>query len=327
MWTDKFSSEILYNEIMLLQNVFLYAASFVFIWLGAGLIISSVDRFSRKLKLSSFAVSFFVLGLLTSIPEFAVGLTAVSEHNPEIFVGTLIGGIAAIFLLIIPLLAIFGNGIKLNHQMSNENMVLSFITMLAPSIMVLDKKVTNLEGVIMIVMYFGLFYFIESKRGVFDGHETNILNSRSYSLMSIFKILLGVALVFISSNVIVEKTLFFASSFRIPPFYLSLLILSVGTNLPELSLAVRAVVTGKKDVAFGDYMGSAAANTFLFGLFTILNAGEVITVNNFFITFSIIAFGLMLFYYFSKSRHDISRDEGFILLCLYFIFVIVELWR
>jgi cation:H+ antiporter len=312
---------------MVAVNLLIYLFSFVSIWLGAGLIVSSVDKFSRKLKMSSFAVSFFVLGMLTSIPEFAVGLTSLSEHNPNIFVGNLIGGVATIFMLIIPLLAIFGNGIKLNHQLTSENMILAFVTMLTPAFMVMDKRVTNLEGVIMIVMYAGLFYFIESKKGVMDGNETNVLRARYYSIESLLRVLLGIAIVFVSSNAIVNKTLFFAKEFNISPFYLSLIVLAVGTNLPELSIAVRSVISGRKDVAFGDYMGSAAANTFLFGLFTLLNSGEVVTGSNFVLTFALIAFGLVLFFYFSRSKNDISREEGFILLCLYIIFVIVELVR
>ncbi len=101
--------------------------------------------------------------------------------------------------------------------------------------------------------------------------------------------------------------------------------LSLGTNLPEFSLAIRAIISGKKDVAFGDYVGSAAANTLLFGIFTILNTGEVVTVNNFFRTFLIMVLGLGMFFVFSRSKHDITQKEGFVLLVLYGVFVASEL--
>lgn len=306
-------------------NVASYLFSLLVIWFGAGLIISSVDKLSKKWKVSSFAVSFFLLGLLTSIPEFAVGLTSISKNNSEIFVGNLIGGVVVIFLFIIPLLAIFGKGIKLNSQLNDKNLLTSFIVMLAPAFLIMDRRVTNFEGALLIGLYFYLFYVIQTRKGVLDNDHGSTLHRRYYSYVDILKILLGVGLVFVSSNTIVDGTLYFAAVFNVPAFYISLIALSLGTNIPEISIAVRSIYSGKKDIAFGDYVGSAAANTLLFGFFTILNSGEVITVNNFTKTFVMIAIGLGLFYYFSRSKHDISRKEGIILFLLYFIFTSLEL--
>ena len=104
-----------------------------------------------------------------------------------------------------------------------------------------------------------------------------------------------------------------------------MIVLSLGTNLPELSLAIRSVVSGKKDIAFGDYMGSASANTLLFGIFTLLSGGEVLSVNNFFKTFLFVAGGLVLFFVLSRSENTLSRRAGFILLALYLIFAFFQM--
>src|SRR3989344_3381208 len=318
------SRENVYTRSVSFFNLVLYIASFFIIWLGAGLIVSSVDRFSKKLRLSSFAFSFFVLGILTSIPEFAVGMTAIAENQPEIFVGNLIGGIPVIFFLIIPILAIFGNGIKLRNQLNTKDLLFSFVVMITPALLVMDRRVTNLEGFIMIGLYVALFFFIQREKGIFDTQHSNILRGRAYSYVDIVKTLLGIGLVFVASQIIVDNTLYFAKIFHISPFFISLVILSLGTNLPELSLAVRSIISRKKDIAFGDYIGSAAANTFLFGLFTILNTGEVVTVNNFFKTFLVMAGGLSLFYYFIRSKDDILRKEGLVLLLVYLAFIFID---
>lgn len=309
---------------MLLQNIFVYILSFFFIWIGTGLIVGSVDRFAKKLRLSSFAFSFFILGMLTSTPEFAVGMTAVAEGTPEVFVGNLIGGIFVIFFLIIPLLAILGNGIKLKNQLGGKTMLFSFAVMLAPAFLVMDRKITNPEAIFLMALYGVLFFFIEKKKGIFDAKHSNILNIKTYSYMDILKVLLGVGIVFVSSHFIVENTLYFANHFHVSAFYISLLVLSLGTNLPELSLAVRSVISGKRDIAFGDYIGSAAANTFLFGLFSFLHTGDVFTANNFFNTFLLMAVGLCIFFYLSRSKQDISRKEGFLLFIVYGVFILLE---
>jgi len=309
----------------LIPGLFFYILAFIVIWFGAGLIIKSVDRIARQLRFSSFAISFFILGLLTSIPETAVSINAVLNHKPEVFVGTLLGGTVVIFLFIIPVLAILGKGIKLNHDLNTKNLIGLLVVIAAPGLVVIDHKVTNFEGILLILSYIAIFYFIEKKHGVLERHHTEALSIRVYSFLDLVRVALGIGIVFVSSQFIVSQTLVFAKLLNISAFYISLIVLSIGTNLPELSLAIRAIVSGKKDIAFGDYLGSAAANTLLFGIFTLVNDGEVFTFNSFLTTFLFIAFGLGLFYLFSQSKKDISRKEGLALLAIYIIFVAYEI--
>lgn len=314
-----------YTGYVLIVQLLLFIVSFILILFGSGLIVSSVDRFSKRLRLSSFAVSFFLLGLLTSIPELALGLISVTTHKPEIFVGNLLGGIVVIFLFIIPLLAIFGNGISLNHSLDTKSLLITLGVILAPSFIILDRRATNLEGFVLICLFLFLFYYIERKKGIFDRKNSEILNVHAYSMKDIGKILFGLVLVFLSSQAIVTQTLYFSSMFHISPFYISLIMLSIGTNLPEISLAIRSARSGNKDVAFGDYLGSAAANTLLFGFFTILNDGEVITLNSFVTTFLFTIMALGLFFFLTRVRNRLTRKEGIVLMMLYGVFILWEL--
>lgn len=294
------------------------------IWFGAGLIIKSVDRIAKQLRLSSFAISFFVLGLLTSAPETAISINAVINRTPEVFVGTLLGGTVVIFLLIIPILAILGNGIKLNHDL-NKNHLLGLLAVIAgPSLVVIDHRVTTFEGLLLILAYLTSFYFIHKKQGALH-QQSAALSVKIYSFIDLAKVGLGIGLVYVSSQFIVSQTFMFAKALDISVYYLSLIILSLGTNLPELSLAIRSIVSGKKEIAFGDYLGSAAANTLLFGVFTIANNGEVFAFNSFFVTFLFIISGLTMFYFFAQSKKDISKKEGLVLLLAYLVFVIYEI--
>lgn len=308
-------------------NLTLYIVSFIAIWFGSGILVSSTDKLSKKLKISAFAVSFIVLGLLTSIPEFAVGLQAIANKGPEIFIGNLLGGISVIFLFIIPILAIFGNGINLKHELDNKNLLATLGVILAPSLLILNKNVSISEGMVLIILYFVLLLLIEKQHGIFDKENSQLLDIRTYSLKDIVKILIGIGLVFISSSYIVGLTVYFSNFFHLSAFYISLIAVSFGTNLPELSVALRSVYSGKKDIAMGDYMGSASANTLLFGIFTLLNGGEVLTDNNFIITFLFTTTAVALFYIFSRTKNFISRIDGFVLLAVYFLFVILEFAR
>ena len=310
---------------LLIINFLLYIVAFVWIWLGSGLIVSSAGKFSRRLRLSAFAFSFVFLGVLTSVPEFSVGLQSVADKNPEIFMGNLLGGIVVLFLLVIPLLAVFGNGISLKNELDKKTLFFTLLVILTPAALTLDGNLEKWEGIVMVALYLVLLFFIERKNGIFDHENSQLLNMKAYSYKDFLKILLGIVIVFISSSVIVDKTLFFAEMLHVPAFYISLLVISLGTDLPELSLAVRSVLSGKREVAMGDYIGAASVSTFLFGLFTLLSGESVSAVSNFAITFVFIATALILFYIFFNTKNFISRTNGLVMLGIYVLFIVFEI--
>ena len=161
------------------------------------MIVSSASKFSTKLRLSPFAFSFIFLGILTSIPEFSVGLQAVTSSRPEIFVGNLLGGILVIFLVIIPILAVFGNGISLKYELDNKTLLVTMGVIIAPSLFILDKKITTFEGAIMIFLYTILLFFVEGKNGIFDKKNDQLLNIKAYSYKDLLKMLLGIYVIFV----------------------------------------------------------------------------------------------------------------------------------
>lgn len=300
-----------------------YAASFLVIWLGARLIVGSVSKLAKSSHSSSFSLSFLLLGLLTSIPELAVGLNAIAHNDPEIFSGNLLGGIVVIFLLIIPILAILGKGITIDRQISNGLTLVILAVIALPALLILDKRLTNFEALFMVGAYLVVAYSLARKTIPMDHRKRRTLLPK-FNGKDLLAIISGVLMVLISSHLIVQETLYFSELLHISLFIVSLLLLSVGTNVPELSLAVQSILSGKKDVAFGDYMGSAAANTLLFGIFTLLTSGDVLTSNNYLRTSFFLILGLVLFYIFSRSNKTLSRLEGLVMLLVYLLFLFAE---
>lgn len=313
---------------MFLPNLIIFFLSLIAIWYGAGLIIKAVDLGAQRLKIQPFVVAFCILGLMTSIPEFAVGLTSISQNNPGIYVGNLIGGIPVLFLFVIPILAIAGRGIVIKNQMRSENFLLAIAVILLPSIFLIDRNLSIFESWILVIAYIILIISIQIRHGFLNGHNGFLFKKESYSPRHFAELIIGGGIVYLSSQLIVEKTQYFSEILGLSPFIIALILLSLGTNLPELSLAIRSVASGKKnDVAFGDYLGSAAANSFLIGALTLYNGASVQPGESFISTFIFIFVGVSLFYYFAKTDKKITRTEGLILLGLYAIYVIVELGK
>lgn len=306
-------------------NGIIFISSFLFIWLGAGLIIKSVSKFSHLLRVSAFSLSFFLLGFLTTLPELTVGLNAIFDKKPEVFVGNLIGGVIVLFSLVIPLLAFINGKIILNHDLGNKNLLIVLLYLLLPLAFVADQKLELLEGIFLIVYYLLIFYLLEKRQTLWEKITNEFTNHQKTFLIDIFKIFLGVIIVISASHFIAEKTIFFANFFHVSPFFVALIILSIGTNLPELSFAIRSIKEKKEAIAFGDYLGSASANIFVLGLLTVVN-GEGVYIPDHFYQYAIfIPLSLILFYLFIKSEKKLTAKEGLILLFIYFIYLILEI--
>ncbi len=309
----------------MLQHILYYVLSFIGIWIGAGVIISSVEKFSHKLKLSSFSVSFLVLGLFTSLGELSVGVSSVIDNDPEIFVGNLIGASIVLFTLVIPLLAITGKPVKINPEFQGFNLISSLFVIALPVILSFDGKLDRLDGIMCVAMFVVSVMLIQSKRG-FLNNPSAVIKRQSLKVWSeIIKIVIAVIAIYFSSHVVVTQTMYFSQLLNISPFFISLMLVSVGTNLPELALAVRSVFFRDNEVAFGDYVGSASYNTILFGGLVLWYGQTIYLTNSYIISLVVLLLGLFLFYLFAKSKNTLSRKEGFYLLLLYIVFVAVEL--
>lgn len=310
---------------MQIHNLLLYLLSFGVLWYGSGLIVDSVKLLARKIKVPSFAFSFFVLGFLTSIPEMGVGLHAISEGRPEIFVGNLLGSVIVLFLFVIPLLAVISKGIPVKKHINGKNLFVALAIIGAPALFALDQRVTTTEGVILIALYVALFYVIRSRGSIFARLEKVIAREqKDWRHSTLLKLAIGIIVVFAASRFIVDQTVALSEAIGLSVFVVSLLVLSIGTNLPELSLALRSVTKQAEDIALGDYLGSAASNSMLFGVFTLINNGDVITETKSTATFLVILSALVAFFMLTYGKNKLTRKEGFALLGFYVLIVLFE---
>ncbi len=285
--------------------------------------LSAVIKISRIFKISGFATSFLILGFFTSLTEILVGVSAIMENQPEIFVGNLIGSSVVIFLLIIPLLAVLANGIGLNHDFSYRDLVGSVIVIGMPAILALNNHFSLVDAIVCLVVYVNFFYTQGKKSNTFVKliHVQFSLQSLSLEL---FKILAGMGMLFYASNLLVDQTVILGEQLNTSAFIISLLVISIGTNIPELSIAIRAVMARKNDIALGNYIGSSALNTLTIGVLTLANQNSIVLGQQPALGFATFIVGLGIFLHVAKSKREVSRLEGMMLMAVYILFILLE---
>ncbi len=305
-------------------SLLIYLLCFFAVWYGAGFIIQPVVSIARFTRLPSFVLSFFLLGLLTSLPEISIGVISLTSDTPDVFVGTMLGGIIVMILGVIPLLGIIGNGVQFPWRMDTPHLLFYVATLLLPFVVLFNQQLEQFDGIVLLIWYGLLFLSLWKRKEPLEakGKKTNLSIKKASA--QFVRIAFGIGLLLIGSKVIVSTTMYLSTQFQISPFLVSLLALAIGTNIPEISLIVRSLIAKKKELALGDYLGSAVANVLLLGLFRFAYQRPIDIPNHFLIRFSLFFVGAVLFFLFASSKRRLSRSECAILLCLYMVFVVLE---
>lgn len=150
------------------------------------------------------------------------------------------------------------------------------------------------------------------------------------TLLNIFFIIIGVALVIWGADRLTEGAASLARGLHVPEIVIGLTILAAGTSAPELFVSLASALKGTSDLAVGNVIGSNIFNAMLIVGCSAVVAPMAIshsTVSKD-IPFALIASVLMFFLCFDDmdSPHlwgnEISRSDGMILLVVFGAFMI-----
>jgi len=90
-------------------------------------------------------------------------------------------------------------------------------------------------------------------------------------IVAIVGLILGIVLMAFSSDKAVEHSVKIASALRISPFMIGLILVSIGTDLPEIVNSILSCAVGHADIELGDSLGSVLTQmTLVIGLLPFL---------------------------------------------------------
>lgn len=305
---------------------------FLFLIVGlAGLLISSnlIIRAARNLanflRVSELFVGLTFVAIGTSLPEIAVNVASGIKKlggidASGIAVGDVVGASINLFTIILGLISILGTIIIVSRKKYFRDTFALLFTVLVFFIMSLDYKITRVEGIILLLLY--VFYLYNL------GHdELTVARSKEkrrkpvHLLLDISLLVGGIALIIYSSNTVVSGGVAVARNFQISDALIGLLIVGLGTSLPELSISFLGILKKSYQLSLGNLMGSVVCNF-------LLAAGLGATISGFNVEKSIVSFDvpflffiLLLALLFLKRKERIFKWEGLILVLIYLIYL------
>ncbi len=307
----------------LIINLGLLVIGAIILIKSATLLVSAISLISSYLKLSEFTTAFIIMGIITSIPELAVGITSGLEHNPTLALGTALGSNVTDLTLVIAIPIILAGGIHVRSLITRKDALLMSLYAFIPFAMLFDGAISRLDGIVLIIFY-GLYIVrLVSQRTYFSKRANHVKKTTAFKQILVFS--LAIIALFVSSQLIVTASAGIALGLNIPIILVGLVIVSTGTSLPELAHGLKAVSTHHNRQILGDVMGSVVANSSLvIGVTAIFSPIPAINFDEVVITTLILALVIILFIFGVYNDRHLTIKEAFVLLSIYILFLFAE---
>ena len=288
-------------------------AGLVLLCIGGYAIVSGGVSLAKKLRISSMIIGLTVVAYGTSTPELAASLLAAFNSHTELILGNIVGSNVSNVGMVIGISAIFTPLLISKITVSRWIPIMIGVSLLVVA-MSYDGEISQIDGVLLIAALIGFTaYTIRTvKKQKIQQNETveNEALEGEYFL-SKFKIetypqsfgliAAGVILLFLGGHLTVDGAVNIAENLGLSHLVIGVVIVAIGTSLPELITAIIAIAKKQTDIGVGNIVGSNIYNILLILGVSSTIVGIPVSADVFSNYYIMIAFSLVLFIGFRKS--------------------------
>jgi cation:H+ antiporter len=239
-------------------------------------LVFSADKFvygaaavARNFGISPMIIGLTIVAMGSSAPEMMVAATASLQGAPNTAIGNAIGSNITNITLVLGITAIFKTLDVSSSTLKRELPLVLLVTVVA-SIMLYNQHFSFVEG-IALMLGFVIFILtllvvtIKQHKGkaasdpmLMEAEQEipdNVPSSTAF-----FWLTLGIILLPLSSNYLVESATFIARTLGVSDLVIGLTVIAIGTSLPELAASIMSLVKKEADLAMGNIIGSNIFN-------------------------------------------------------------------
>ena len=296
--------------------------SLVGVALSADLVVGGARSIARRLGVPVLIVGLTVTSIGTSLPEIFTNLaagwtSAGGEDASGLAVGNIIGSNFTQISLLLGLAGLVSR-LRLERKALIRDGGGLLVALLAMWLVCVDGVATPVEGGVLVLLYVVYLVVVVVTRGTNEEPpEDHGEGSKARKVgIELLKVLGGLLLLVVSADQLVKNGVIIAEGYGISELVIGYLV-GVGTSVPELTVALRAVQKGEHGLSIGNLLGSNITDPLLsFGLgamvFPVVVEPIALTLDfPFWLVTSVI---VVLFL---SSHDDLDRQESWALLLLF----------
>ena len=296
--------------------------------LGGDSIVKAAGGLALRLRVPPFVVGLVLVGFATSIPELTVNASAFLHGSQSLALGNAVGSNIVNFGLTLGAAAVFAP-LLIRWKALSPLLLCLMLATVALILLALDGVLSRLEGVVFLVAFVAVFAYAAGRSR--DEHaevreEVVAYATTSTDLaLNLIRVAIGAALLFYGARWVVESAPVVGLAMGMTPLVTGLILVSIGTALPEVAAAVVAARRGQGDIVAGHVVGSSLVNL-------LVAVGGLAALRDLPIPASFVRFELpaalaflLLMVPMLRSDLRLSRGEGWVLLAAFAGWVVFEL--
>lgn len=233
------------------------------LWFGTEVTIRGAVSVAERLGVSEFIVGVAILSIGSDLPELAIAVDGALKNlhaadTADVIVGTALGsslgqigfvlGIAALFsYLTLPRSIIYRHG----------SVLLGSVVLLG--VFGFDGHVSRAEGIALVtvyLIYFGALFGDRNRAAEHEDGDGAVGTLRSWAYL-----IVGLAVIIVCAELTVDGAIAVAAALDISEAFVAVIIIGLGTSLPELSISVGAAMKNRARMSVGNLIGSNIFDT------------------------------------------------------------------
>jgi len=307
-------------------DFFLLALGIIGLLIGTELAVGGAIHIAKRHGLSEFVVGLIVLSIGSDLPEIAVAIgaglkTLLEQDASGVVVGSAIGSVIAQIGFVLGVTGLVGYLTLPRRYIFRHGAILLGATLLL-FLAAADGTMSRLEGVSLIVVYLIYLVVLLSREAVPADAQVTVSGNGAWPWTRVF---IGLAAIAGASELTVSSVVDIAVRWEVSEAVISVLIIGIGTSLPELSISLAAILKKKAHLSVGNIIGSNIFDTLLPISAAALIAPVAFTPEAIYFDLPY-AFGItVVVLYLFWRRYGLQRWEALLILGLYALYAGIKL--
>jgi len=229
---------------------------------GADFIIRESERIALHYDISHFVIGATLIGFGTSLPEMAASMTAAGYGKTDMAAANVIGSVIFNITLVLGSVLFLARSISPERDLFNKDSAWVILPVLLFFVMAYDGTIGRVEGALfMLLMVAYLYFLFKTDSDGLEGEIDESLEKERFNWgRSLLFLGIGFVLTLGGAHYVVESGSAIARMFGVSEWLIGLVLIALGTSLPELVVSLVALKKGNADMSIGNIIGSNVAN-------------------------------------------------------------------
>lgn len=265
-----------------------------------------------------------------SVPNLFIGLISAFNKIPELSFGDIVGGNIIDLSLAIGLAALVSKaGLSAQSRTVQGSLIFTIAIAVLPVILISDKVLSRSDGIVLLFSFLIYIIWLFSKKERFKKSydDTPEKIKISIFLKSLGRFLISVFLLILAAEGIVKSAIYFSGYFNVPLDLIGILIVGLGSALPEIFFSIHAARGGHDWMVLGDLMGGVVITaTFILGIVALICPIHIVNFAPIAIGRIFLIIAALSFLACVRSGGKVTKKEALFLILIYAVFVLTEIF-